>query len=187
MRAQRGRIARRGGWAGGALLAAAAMAAAGCSSSSSSSGSTQPAAPAGSANGGYGAASSSAPATAAAAAVKAGTSTRGAILTDATGRALYLFEKDTGGKSACYGACAQGWPPLLTTGTPAAGAGVSMSLLGTVKRTDGTVQVTYAGHPLYYFVQDTKPGDIKGEGAQAFGAGWDLVSPAGKKIEKPGS
>jgi predicted lipoprotein with Yx(FWY)xxD motif len=178
------------------LLVAAVMAAAGCSSSSSSSGSTQPAAPAGStqpaapassASGGYGAASSSAPASAAAAAVKAGTSARGAILTGATGRALYLFEKDTGGKPACYGTCAQGWPPLLTTGTPMAAAGASTSLLGTVKRTDGTVQVTYAGHPLYYFVKDTKPGDISGEGLQAFGAGWDLISPAGKKIEKTGA
>ena len=187
MRAQRRRIAWRGIWAGGVLLAAAATAAAGCSSSSSSSGSTQPAAPASSANGGYGASSSSAPASAAAVTVTTGTSSLGTILTGATGRALYLFEKDTGGKPACSGACAQGWPPLLTTGTPAAVAGVSMSLLGTVKRADGTVQVTYAGHPLYYFVGDTKPGDIKGEGSQAFGAGWDLISPAGKKIEKPGS
>lgn len=169
------------------LLAAAVVAAAGCSSSSSSSGSTQPAAPASSANGGYGAASSSAPASAAAAMVKTGTSSLGAIVTDAAGRALYLFEKDAGGKSACDGACAQGWPPLLTTGTPAGGPGASTSLLGTVKRADGTVQVTYAGHPLYYFVQDTKPGDIAGEGVQAFGAGWDLISPAGKKIEKPGA
>jgi predicted lipoprotein with Yx(FWY)xxD motif len=119
--------------------------------------------------------------------VKTGTSSLGAILTDATGRTLYLFEKDAGAKPTCYGACAQGWPPLLTTGTPAAGAGVTTSLLGTVKRTDGTVQVTYAGHPLYYFVADTKPGDTSGEGTQAFGAGWDLVSPAGKKVEKPGS
>jgi predicted lipoprotein with Yx(FWY)xxD motif len=173
-----------GSWAAGVLLAAAATAAAGCSSSSNTA---QPAATASSANGAYGAASSSAPASAAAATVKTGTSSLGAFLTDATGRTLYLFEKDTGTKSTCYGACAQGWPPLLTTGTPAASAGASASMLGTVKRTDGTVQVTYAGHPLYYFVEDTKPGDIKGEGLQAFGAGWDLVSPAGKKIEKPGS
>jgi len=81
-----------------------------------------------------------------------------------------------------YGASSSSAPA-----SAAAVAGVSMSLLGTVKRADGTVQVTYAGHPLYYFVGDTKPGDIKGEGSQAFGAGWDLISPAGKKIEKPGS
>jgi predicted lipoprotein with Yx(FWY)xxD motif len=169
------------------LLAAVAVAAAGCSSSSSSAGTAQPAAPASSAGGAYGAAPSSAPATAAAATIKTGTSSLGAILTDATGRTLYLFEKDAGTKPTCYGACAQGWPPLLTTGTPAAGAGASASLLGTITRTDGTVQVTYAGHPLYYFVRDTTPGTIKGEGLQAFGAGWDLVSPAGKKVEKPGS
>ena len=147
MRARHGHIARPGSWVAGVLLAAAATAAAGCSSSGSSSNSAQPAASASSANGGYGAASSSAPASVAAATVKTGTSALGAILTDATGRALYLFEKDTGGKSACSGACAKGWPPLLTTGTSAAGAAASMSLLGTVKRTDGTVQVTYAGHP----------------------------------------
>jgi predicted lipoprotein with Yx(FWY)xxD motif len=180
-------MARPGNWAAGALLAAAAVAAAGCSSSGSSSSTAQPAATASNGHGGYGAASGSTPASAAAATLKTGTSSLGVILTDASGRTLYLFEKDTGGKSACSGACAQGWPPLLATGTPAAGAAVSASLLGTVKRTDGTVQVTYAGHPLYYFVADTKPGDIKGEGSQAFGAGWDLISPAGKKIEKPGS
>ena len=164
-------MARPGSWAAGVLLASAALVAAGCSSSGSSSSAAQP----------------TAPASAAAATVNTGTSSLGAILTDASGHSLYLFEKDTGTKPTCYGACAQGWPPLLTTGTPVAGAGASASLLGTVKRTDGTVQVTYAGHPLYYFVADAKPGDTKGEGLQAFGAGWDLVSPAGKKIEKPGS
>ena len=187
MRAQQGQIARSGGWAAGVLLAVAVMAAAGCSSSSSSSGSTQAAAAASSGNGRYGAASSGAPASAAAATVKTGTSALGAILTDAAGRTLYLFEKDAGGKSACYGACSQGWPPLLTTGTAVAATGASAALLGTVKRTDGTVQVTYAGHPMYYFVDDTGPGDIRGEGVQAFGAGWDLIGPAGTKIEKPGS
>jgi predicted lipoprotein with Yx(FWY)xxD motif len=108
-------------------------------------------------------------------------------VTDATGRSLYLFEKDTGGKPTCYGTCAQGWPPLLTSGTPAAGTGAGASLLGTVKRTDGTVQVTYAGHPLYFFAGDSTTGDIKGENVHAFGADWYLVSPAGKKVEKPGS
>ena len=184
MRTRHGRTARSASWAAGVLL----LAAAGCSSSSSSSSSsTQPPAAASSGTGGHAAASSSAPASAAAATVKAGTSKLGAILTDAAGRTLYLFEKDAGTKPTCYGACAQGWPPLLTTSTPAAGAGASASLLGTVKRTDGAVQVTYAGHPLYYFVADTKPGDITGEGSQAFGGGWDLVSPAGKKVEKPGA
>ncbi len=186
-------MARLGSWSAGALLVAAAMAAAGCSSSSSSSSTqpaaSQPAASASSASGTQGTASSSAPASASASAtaVKTGTSSLGAVLTSATGRSLYLFEKDAGGKSACYGACAQGWPPLLTTGAPTAAAGVSASLLGTVKRTDGTVQVTYGGHPLYYFVADTKAGDIRGQNLHAFGADWYLVSPAGEKVEKPGS
>jgi predicted lipoprotein with Yx(FWY)xxD motif len=185
-------IARPGSWSAGVLLVAAAMAAAGCSSSTSSS-TTQPAASASSASTAQGATSSGAPASATASAtttataVKTGTSSLGTILTSATGRSLYLFEKDASGKSACYGACAQGWPPLLTTGTPTAAAGVSASLLGTVKRTDGTVQVTYAGHPLYYFVADTKAGDIRGQNLHAFGADWYVVSPAGKKVEKPGS
>jgi predicted lipoprotein with Yx(FWY)xxD motif len=186
MHARHGNLARPGSWAAGVLLVTAVMAAAGCSSGSSSS-STQPAAPASSAGAGYGAAPSSAPASAAAATVKTGTSSLGTILTGATARTLYLFEKDTGGKSACSGACTQVWPPLLSSGAPTAVAGVSTSLLGTVKRTDGTVQVTYAGHPLYYFVGDTKPGDIKGQNLHSFGADWYVVSPAGKKVEKPGS
>jgi predicted lipoprotein with Yx(FWY)xxD motif len=200
MRARPAQMARLGSWSAGVLLVAAAMAAAGCSSSSSSS-TTQPAASASSASGAQVTAPSSAPASATATAtasasasasatataVKTGTSSLGTILTSATGRSLYLFEKDASGKSACYGACAQGWPPLLTTGAPTAAAGVSASLLGTAKRTDGTVQVTYAGHPLYYFVADTKAGDIRGQNVHAFGADWYLVSPAGKKVEKPGS
>jgi predicted lipoprotein with Yx(FWY)xxD motif len=102
-------------------------------------------------------------------------------------RAVYLFEKDTGTTSSCYGACAGTWPPVLTTGSPLTGSGATASLLGTAKRTDGTTQVTYAGHPLYYFAGDQNPGDISGEGSQSFGAGWDLIAPAGKKVEKPGA
>jgi len=116
--------------------------------------------------------------------VKAFRSKLGVILTDAKGRAVYLFEKDTGPRSSCYGACATAWPPLL--GHPVAGSGVTGALLGTVRRANGSSQVTYAGHPLYYFASDQQPGDISGEGSQAFGGGWDLVSPAGKKVEKPG-
>jgi predicted lipoprotein with Yx(FWY)xxD motif len=100
---------------------------------------------------------------------------------------VYLFEKDTTTTSTCYGACAGGWPPVLTTGSPVAGSGVKASLLGTAKRTDGAIQVTYAGHLLYYFAGDQQPGAITGEGSQAFGAGWDLVAPSGKKVEKAGA
>lgn len=107
----------------------------------------------------------------------------GTVLTDSAGRAVYLFEKDSGTTSACYDACAHAWPPLLTAGAPRGDAGVTASLLGTTKRTDGTVQVTYAGHPLYHFIMDTAPGLTKGEGVNAFGASWYVLMPDGKKID----
>src|SRR3954471_9503513 len=81
----------------------------------------------------------------------------GRILVDSRGITLYDFPPDKGTTSVCYGACAALWPPLLTSGAPHAGPGVKTSLLGTTKRTDGKLEVTYAGHPLYYFVSDRKP------------------------------
>jgi predicted lipoprotein with Yx(FWY)xxD motif len=119
--------------------------------------------------------------------ITTGHSSFGAIVAGTNGRAVYLFEKDAGTTSSCYGACAAAWPPVLTTGTPVATSGVKPALLGTVRRSDGTTQVTYAGHPLYYFAGDSAAGDVSGEGSQSFGAGWDLLTPAGKKIEKSGS
>ena len=107
----------------------------------------------------------------------------GRILVDGRGRTLYLFEKDKHGRSACSGACAAYWPPLLTRARPKAGRGVKKSLLGTARRSDGTLQVTYAGHPLYRFAADSKPGQTTGQGSTAFGAGWYVLSQAGKKIE----
>jgi len=107
----------------------------------------------------------------------------GRILVDRRGRTLYLFEKDKNGKSACYGACASYWPPLLTRAKPVAGAGVKAKLLGVTRRKNGTRQVTYAGHPLYRYVADSKAGQTTGEGSTLFGAGWDVVAPSGKKIE----
>jgi predicted lipoprotein with Yx(FWY)xxD motif len=114
-------------------------------------------------------------------------SSLGQILVDANGRTLYLFEADTTTASTCSGACAQAWPPLTTNGAPKAAGSATQSLLGTTSRSDGTTQVTYNGHPLYRFVNDTKPGDTSGEGSTAFGAGWDVLSPAGDKIEKAGA
>lgn len=111
----------------------------------------------------------------------------GRILVDSRGRTLYLFEKDSRGRSACAGACAGYWPPLLTTAKPIAGKGAKKTLLGTTRRADGTTQVTYAGHPLYRFVQDTKPGQTTGEGLSDFGAGWYVLAPTGTKIENGGS
>jgi predicted lipoprotein with Yx(FWY)xxD motif len=134
---------------------------------------------------GYGAAPMASPSNgrAGAARVGVGKSSLGRIVVDGKGRTLYLFEKDKTRRSACYGQCTRYWPPLLTHGNPVAKAGAKQSLLGVTRRADGSRQVTYAGHPLYRFVEDTKRGQTKGEGSRAFGAGWDAVSPAGKKIE----
>jgi predicted lipoprotein with Yx(FWY)xxD motif len=110
----------------------------------------------------------------------------GRIVVDNKGRTLYLFEKDKNRRSACSGHCAKYWPPLLSHGKPVARTGVKQSLLGVTRRANGSEQVTYAGHPLYRFVEDRQAGQTKGEGSQAFGAGWDVLSPAGKKIESDG-
>jgi predicted lipoprotein with Yx(FWY)xxD motif len=96
---------------------------------------------------------------------------------------VYLFVADKGTASTCYTTCAQYWPPVLTNGAPIGGAGAQDSLLGTTKRTDGKVEVTYAGHPLYYFVQDTKPGQTTGQGVDGFGGLWWVLSPAGAAIK----
>jgi len=107
----------------------------------------------------------------------------GKVIVDSEGMTLYDFHKDKGGKPACYGACAKGWPPLLTEGKPQAGEGAMASKLGTVERTDGTMQVTYAGHPLYTFVEDKKPGEANGNDVDAFGAEWYALQPSGQEAE----
>src|SRR6266850_2390471 len=108
----------------------------------------------------------------------------GHILVDSKGITLYDFVKDNGTTSVCYGACAALWPPLTTSGKPVAGQGVRASLLGTTKRKDGKLEVTYNGHPLYYFVTDKKPGQTTGQGVDQFGAPWWVLSPAGKEIHR---
>lgn len=118
--------------------------------------------------------------------VKTARSHLGRIIVDGRGRTLYLFEKDRHGHSRCSGACAAYWPPLLVHGKPIAGRGVKQRLLGVTRRANGAKQVTYAGHPLYRFVQDTRPGQTKGQGTNFFGGGWDVLSPTGKKIEQAG-
>jgi predicted lipoprotein with Yx(FWY)xxD motif len=110
----------------------------------------------------------------------------GGVLTDARGHTLYLFEKDKRGMSSCYGACVAYWPAVVTGAKPRAGAGVRASLLGVTKRADGRRQVTYAGHPLYTFIGDRKPGQTAGEGLNNFGAAWDAIAPNGQSIE-PGA
>jgi predicted lipoprotein with Yx(FWY)xxD motif len=114
--------------------------------------------------------------------VKTATGSSGTYLAGPNGHALYLWMADTGGKSSCAGACAKVWPPLVTNGTPAAGSGVTASDLGTIMRSDGTEQVTYKGHPLYYFLPDTSASSTKGQGTNGFGAKWWLVAPAGTAI-----
>jgi predicted lipoprotein with Yx(FWY)xxD motif len=114
--------------------------------------------------------------------VKVAKSSFGQILVDSKGITLYDFVKDKGTTSACYGACAALWPPLTTTGKPVAGPGVRASLLGTTKRKDGKLEVTYGGHPLYYFVTDHKPGQTTGQGVNQFGGPWWVISPAGKEV-----
>ena len=106
----------------------------------------------------------------------------GPVLVDGRGRTLYLFAKDKHGKSACLGKCAGFWPPLITSGKPLATAGAKNSLLGTTRRADGRLQVTYNHHPLYYFIGDGKPGQATGQGLNQFGAPWWALSPAGKEI-----
>ena len=106
----------------------------------------------------------------------------GRILVDSKGLTLYDFPPDKGTTSVCYGACAALWPPLLTKGKPTAGPGVRASLLGTTKRKDGKLEVTYNGHPLYYFVSDRKRGQTTGQGVNQFGGPWWVISPAGKEI-----
>lgn len=166
-------------------MAAIALAVAGCGGSSGGQG--------GSPDGG-GATPSTAAASAPAPAAPAGNgsgaasiglanSNLGRILVNSKGQTLYLFEADKGTASTCSGACATAWPPVITNGSPIAGAGVSGAKLGTTRRSDGTTEVTYNGHPLYTFLGDSSPGEATGEGNQGFGAEWYVVSPAGKKIE----
>jgi len=133
---------------------------------------------------GLGSASASSHSSSAAAKVAVTSSPLGRILVDGRGHTLYLFAKDKHGKSSCTGKCAAFWPPLLASGRTLASGGAKTSLLGTTKRSDGRLQVTYNHHPLYTFVKDTRKGQTNGEELNVFGAEWYAVSPAGAKVEK---
>jgi predicted lipoprotein with Yx(FWY)xxD motif len=136
-------------------------------------------------NGGNNATASTAPPKTASgrpATVGAANSNLGTILVDSQGRALYLFQKDSGTKSACFGACASAWPPLRASGKPTVGSGTNASLVGTATRSDGKPQVTYNGHPLYLYQGDQKAGDTNGQGLTAFGGGWFALSSAGNQV-----
>jgi predicted lipoprotein with Yx(FWY)xxD motif len=162
----------------GAPLAAAAVLAAACSSGGGSTSAGGPA--------------SNRPTSSAAAAARMGNSSGSTVdvhtsngtsfLTGSSGRSLYLWTPDTKTTSMCSGACATAWPPLTVNGAPAAGHGVTAGDLGTITRSDGSKQVTYSGHPLYYFAGDSGAGQTNGEGNNGFGAPWYLVAPSGQQI-----
>jgi predicted lipoprotein with Yx(FWY)xxD motif len=149
-----------------AVVPLAALAVAGCGGSSSNSSAPAAVTPPKTASG--------QPAT-----VGVATTPLGKILVDSQGHTVYLFQKDTGVKSACAGACASAWPPLRAAHKPTVGRGASASLISTTPRADGAAQVTYKGHPLYRFSGDQKAGDTNGQGQNAFGALWYTVTPAG--------
>jgi predicted lipoprotein with Yx(FWY)xxD motif len=115
--------------------------------------------------------------------VKARHAKLGTYVVDGKGLSLYLFEKDKGKKSSCYGACAKVWKPLTVKARPTAGSGLKRALLSTTTRTGGAKQVTYGGHPLYYYDDDHKAGQTTGQGVKEFGAKWYVVRPSGKKID----
>lgn len=175
-----------------AILASAAVAAGCGSGGSSSTGGGAGANPYGGGGGSssgakanaYATSQPAAPASSGAAAVGTRRTSLGTFVVDGRGRTLYLFEKDRGRRSSCSGACAAGWPPLTTTGRPRARAGAKASLLGTTKRSDGTLQLTYGGHPMYRYAGDSRAGQTNGQGSQAFGGGWYVVAPGGSKIDK---
>jgi predicted lipoprotein with Yx(FWY)xxD motif len=162
--------------AGAALLPLTALAAAACGGGSSATAASQAPKPV--------AAGPTQPAARHAPTVRVSKTRLGKILVNSRGRTLYLFKKDSGTKSACFGACATAWPPLRAGGKPTVGRGAKASLLGTTRRSDGKPQVTYNGHPLYTFIMDTKAGDTNGEGVTAFGGSWFVVSPAGKQVSR---
>src|SRR5947209_1073310 len=142
----------------------------------SSSNSSSQAASSGPASSGYGAGASSSGATNTAKSISISTAkgSNGTYLVGPNGRALYLWVADASGKSSCAGACAQAWPPLLAKGKPNASGGVKASDLSTITRSGDAKQVAYMGHPLYYYVADTKPGAVTGQGSDQFGAKWWL-------------
>jgi len=111
----------------------------------------------------------------------------GPALVDGAGRTLYLFEADSPAMSACNGTCAQVWPPMLTHGSPVTVSGpLSSALVGSIAGSGGDRQVTYNGHPLYYYAGDKKSGDAHGQGLEQFGAPWYVLAPDGNEIDSDG-
>jgi predicted lipoprotein with Yx(FWY)xxD motif len=167
-----------------ATLAAAGLAFAGCGSSSSKTEAGGYPSPATSASQKAPATTSSANSSAAAGtAVTTVHTSLGTVLAAGPKRlTVYLFAADTGAASTCSGACAQAWPPVTTSGAPKAEGGAVAGDLGTTTRSDGTKQLTYKGHPLYYYVSDSQSGETTGQGVNSFGAPWYVLSPSGSEI-----
>jgi predicted lipoprotein with Yx(FWY)xxD motif len=111
--------------------------------------------------------------------IKVVSSDYGRVIADDRGEALYLFDKEDAGRAECYGPCAKAWPPVLTKGKPQGSGGVKQGLLGTTRRNNGGLQVTYAGQPLYYYVKDS-PGKILCQDVEEFGGTWLVVKPSGR-------
>ncbi|HET6817240.1 MAG TPA: hypothetical protein VFH66_08465 [Mycobacteriales bacterium] len=122
----------------------------------------------------------------AAAVVATHSSPKGTYLTDSKGRTLYLWTADSGSSSTCAGPCAKVWAPFTTSGTPQASGSVQQSMLGTTSRSDGTTQVTYADHPLYFYEDDKSAGEMEGQGSDEFGSKWWIVAPDGSAISASG-
>lgn len=156
------------------LVAAAALAVAGCGGGGGSESSPT--------TSGAGTTEAS-PETGQAALTSGSVSGLGTVLVDSEGVTVYEFAKDQGSTSSCYGACAEFWPPVIAEGKPTAGEGASASQLGTTKRKDGTLQVTYAGHPLYTFSEDSAPGEANGNGLDFFGGQWWVLDESGSPVE----
>jgi predicted lipoprotein with Yx(FWY)xxD motif len=182
--ARRGRIAGLASAVAGIGLLVTACAgpagAAGSSAPATTAGSSAPATASG----------SSAPATTSGSqqiTVETHTGPMGSYLTDGNGKTLYLFAHDKGKTSTCNGSCAHFWPPFTTTASPKGAGTVQSGDLATSKRSDGSTQVTYHGHPLYYFFQDQAAGDTKGQGLNQDGGLWWLVSPTGRALTKTGT
>lgn len=167
----RARLAAGAGSAFGVALLVAA-----CSTGSSSTAAAGSSSPAGASS------SSAAAGGSGSTVITTVSSSAGTFLANGSGHAVYLWTKDSSGMSACSGACAGAWPPVTTTGTVTASGGAKSSDLGTITRSDGTKQVTYDGHPLYFFSGDSGPGMASGQGNDGFGAKWWLVSPSGSDV-----
>jgi len=169
----RARLAAGAGSAFGVALLVAA-----CSTGSSSTGAAGGSSPAGAPSSSAAAASGGSGSTV----ITTVSSSAGTFLATSAGHAVYLWSKDGSGMSACSGACAGEWPPVTTTGTVTASGGAKSSDVSTITRSDGTKQVTYDGHPLYFFAGDSGPGMASGQGNDSFGAKWWLVSPSGSDV-----